>query len=143
MGVLATRGTRAAGLYERAGTRVGLDVVQVPDDVQHACVDPAIRAVKSGAATAGPEHWIASAAGVLKEQGAQVVIAACTEIPLAVRAAVRLLSVVDSADALARCAVERLWRPSQTPFVPANRNGHVISFPPTTAQGRTGPNLRR
>ena len=114
VGVLATRGTRAAGLYERAGSRLGLDVVQVPDEVQHACVDPAIRAVKSGAATAGPEHWIASAAGVLKDQGAQVVIAACTEIPLVVRAAARLLPVVDSADALARCAVERLWRPSRT-----------------------------
>ncbi|MEU9099926.1 amino acid racemase [Streptomyces sp. NPDC048361] len=117
VGVLATRGTRMARLYEQAGQRLGLGVVQVPDDVQRAYVDPAIRAVKAGAHLAdggddGPERWIATAAEALKERGAQVAVAACTEIPLVARAAARVLPVVDSAEALVERALDRLWRPA-------------------------------
>ncbi|MER5310689.1 amino acid racemase [Streptomyces sp. NPDC002773] len=112
VGVLATRGTRLTGLYERAGARLGLDVVQVPVSVQERYVDAAIQAVKGGAELAGPERWIAAAAESLKEQGAQAVIAACTEIPLISEAAARVLPLVDSTDALAEAAVARLWQPA-------------------------------
>ncbi|WP_330261053.1 aspartate/glutamate racemase family protein [Streptomyces sp. NBC_00539] len=113
VGVLATRGTRLTGLYERAGVRLGLDVVQVTDGVQERYVDAAIRAVKGGADPAAPERWIATAAESLKEQGAQAAIAACTEIPLISGAAARVLPLVDSTDALAEAAVARLWQPAQ------------------------------
>ncbi|WP_370410330.1 aspartate/glutamate racemase family protein [Streptomyces fradiae] len=112
VGVLATRGTRLTGLYERAGAGLGLAVVQVPDPVQKEYVDAAIRAVKRGGDPAGPEQWIAEAAGTLKEQGAQAVVAACTEIPLISGAASRVLPLVDSTDALAEAAVARLWKPT-------------------------------
>ncbi|MFD9613755.1 aspartate/glutamate racemase family protein [Streptomyces sp. NPDC059083] len=112
VGVLATRGTRLTGLYERAGARLGLDVVQVPAAVQEEYVDAAIRAVKGGADPDRPERWIATAAETLKEQGAQVVIAACTEIPLISGTAARLLPLIDSTDALAEAAVARLWKPT-------------------------------
>ncbi|MEU6485414.1 amino acid racemase [Streptomyces sp. NPDC046887] len=113
VGVLATRGTRLAGLYERAGERLGLGVVQVPGPVQREYVDPAIRAVKGGADLAGPERWIAVAAASLRERGAQAVVAACTELPLISGAAARVLPLVDSTDALAEAAVARLWRPGE------------------------------
>lgn len=113
VGVLATRGTRLAGLYERAGERLGLGVVQVPGPVQREYVDPAIRAVKGGADLAGPERWIAAAATSLRERGAQAVVAACTELPLISGAAGRVLPLVDSTDALAEAAVARLWRPGE------------------------------
>ncbi|MFI8912915.1 aspartate/glutamate racemase family protein [Streptomyces sp. NPDC053513] len=113
VGVLATRGTRLAGLYERTGARLGLDVVQVPAAVQEEYVDAAIRAVKGGADPAGPERWIATAAESLKEQGAQVAIAACTEIPLIGAAAARVLPLIDSTEALAEAAVARLWQPTE------------------------------
>ncbi|MFD0370192.1 aspartate/glutamate racemase family protein [Streptomyces sp. NPDC127114] len=112
VGILATRGTRLTGLYERAGARLGLDVVQVPDVVQEEYVDTAIRAVKGGADPAGPGRWITTATESLKERGAQAVVAACTEIPLISSAASRVLPLVDSTDALAEVAVARLWRPT-------------------------------
>ncbi|MGH4030977.1 aspartate/glutamate racemase family protein [Actinomycetota bacterium Odt1-20B] len=150
VGVLATRGTRAARLYERAGERLGLDVVQPPADVQEAYVDPAIRAVKAGLhaveagpGAAAPARWITSAAEALEEQGAEVVIAACTEIPLVAGEAARVLPVVDSTEALVDRALDRLWRPSQRSFVPADESGCVMSSIRTNAQRRTRPNLRR
>ncbi|SEB78722.1 aspartate racemase [Streptomyces sp. TLI_105] len=112
VGVLATRGTRLTGLYERAGARLGLDVVQVPASVQEEYVDAAIRAVMGGADPTGPERWIATAAESLQGQGDQAVVAACTEIPLVSGAAARVLPLVDSTDALAEAAVARLWRPT-------------------------------
>ncbi|MET9256528.1 amino acid racemase [Streptomyces sp. NPDC003717] len=111
VGVLATRGTRLAGLYERAGARLGAEVVQVPDRVQRELVDPAIRAVKAGADRAEPARWIAAAAGALAERGAQAVIAACTEIPLISAPAARVLPLVDSTDALVDAALLRLRGP--------------------------------
>ncbi|MGW8727113.1 aspartate/glutamate racemase family protein [Streptomyces sp. NPDC055808] len=111
VGVLATRGTRLAGLYERAGARLGLNVIQVSGRVQREYVDAAIRAVKQGSCLAGPEQWIASAAEILKQQGAQVAVAACTEIPLISGAAARVLPLVDSTDALVDAALFRLWKP--------------------------------
>ncbi|QES45683.1 aspartate/glutamate racemase family protein [Streptomyces venezuelae] len=143
VGVLTTRGTRAAGLYERAGARLGLTVVQVPDEAQCAYVDPAIRAVKAGADMAGAARWIAAATRVPQELGAQVAVAACTEIPLVAGEVARVLPMVDSAEALADRVVDRLWRPSPREFVPGDGNGRVISCPRTDAQERTGPNLRR
>ncbi|MEU9497083.1 amino acid racemase [Streptomyces sp. NPDC048196] len=110
VGILATRGTRLAGLYERAGARLGVEVIQVPDRVQLEYVDAAIRAVKGGADLAGPERWIAEAAGNLRGQGAQVVVAACTEIPLVSGAAAGVLPLVDSTEALVDAVLSRLWR---------------------------------
>ncbi|MFD8064231.1 aspartate/glutamate racemase family protein [Streptomyces cyaneofuscatus] len=112
VGILATRGTRLAGLYERVGARLGLDVVQVPGPVQDKYVDAAIRAMKGGADPTGPTRWIATATESLKEGGAQAVVAACTEIPLISGQAARVLPLVDSTDALAEAAVARLWRPA-------------------------------
>ncbi|MFJ9776918.1 aspartate/glutamate racemase family protein [Kitasatospora sp. NPDC101157] len=110
VGVLATCGTRTAGLYERAGERLGVAVVQVPLEVQQECVDPAIGIVKSGGRLAEAEELIAEAATVLKKQGAQAAIAACTEIPLVSGPASQLLPLVDSTDALVDAILARLWR---------------------------------
>ncbi|WP_078871792.1 aspartate/glutamate racemase family protein [Streptomyces sp. NRRL S-337] len=73
-------------------------------------VDAAIRAVKGGAALAGPERWIAEATGNLRAQGAQVVVAACTEIPLVSGAAAGVLPLVDLTEALVDAVLSRLWR---------------------------------
>lgn len=113
VGILATQGTRRAGLYERAGSRLGIEVLQVSARLQITSVDPAIRAVKAGAELVEPEQQIATAAKALKKQGAQVIIAACTEIPLISGAAARIMPVVDSTDALVDTAVSRLWRAGQ------------------------------
>ncbi|GAA4957179.1 amino acid racemase [Yinghuangia aomiensis] len=112
VGVLATRGTRSARLYERAAEAHGVTIVQVPDDVQTDLVDRAIRAVKHGADLDQAALWIESAAGVLRDLGAQVAVAACTEIPLVGARAARVIPVVDSTASLVEYTMARLWSPS-------------------------------
>lgn len=131
VGILATRGTRLAGLYERAGARLGLAVVQVPARVQQDCVDAAIHAVKSGTDRGRAEQWIASATGALKDRGAQAVVAACTEIQLVSAPAAQVLPLVDSTQALVEAALARLWKPTGELFVPEHRRGPVSSYPDT------------
>ncbi|MFG2623008.1 aspartate/glutamate racemase family protein [Streptomyces sp. NPDC048507] len=114
IGVLATRGTRTAALYERAGHRLGLEVLQVCDRVQRECVDPAIRAVKAGSAGDAAERCIERAVHSLADRGAQAVIAACTEIPLVSGPAARVLPLTDSTDALVDLALARLWQAPRT-----------------------------
>ncbi|MFI6985303.1 aspartate/glutamate racemase family protein [Embleya sp. NPDC050154] len=109
IGVLSTRGTRAAKLYERAAETLGGTIVQVPDAAQTDLVDRAIRAVKNGADLREAELWIESAAQILRDLGAQVAIAACTEIPLVSAGAAGVLPVVDSTASLVESAVARLW----------------------------------
>ncbi len=112
VGILATRGTRLAGLYERAGARLGLTVIQVPPRVQEHHVDAAIRAVKAGTDFERSEQSIAVAAQVLQRQGAEAVIAACTEIPLVSGRAAQVLPLVDSTESLVEAALTRLWSPA-------------------------------
>ncbi|MFJ9344619.1 aspartate/glutamate racemase family protein [Streptomyces sp. NPDC101733] len=116
IGILATRGTRAAALYERAGARLGLEVIQVTQVVQRECVDAAIHAVKAGVRLGEAEQWIVWAVDTLKDRGAQAVIAACTEIPLVSEAASRVLPLTDSTDALVDLALARLWRSPRASF---------------------------
>lgn len=123
IGVLATRGTRAAALYERAGERLGLEVVQVPEAVQRECVDPAIRSVKAGDRLVEPERWIELAVRVLKDRGAEAVIAACTEIPLVSGPAGRVLPLTDSTDALVDLALARLWQASPASYAATEAPG--------------------
>ena len=106
LGVMCTAGTRLARLYDVAAQEVGLTSVHVPWDVQETRVDEAIRIVKRGGRMELAERLVADAATSLTAQGAQVCIAACTELPLVTSHAAELLPVVDSVDCLARAAVE-------------------------------------
>ncbi|WP_310714107.1 aspartate/glutamate racemase family protein [Streptomyces lydicus] len=143
VGILSTQGTRLARLYERAGDRIGVEVTQVSGRVQREYVDGAIRAVKGGAGGELAEGWIAAAAEALKGQGAQVVIAACTEIPLVSRVAARVLPLVDSTEALVDAALSRLSGPEPEDFVPGYGDGRLSSSARTNLAGCEGPNLRR
>lgn len=109
VGVLATNGTRAARLYERAAP-AAVEVVQVRADVQRDCVDAAIGLVKGGGDLGVAAELIADATRELRRQGAEVAVAACTEIPLVSGAAMRVLPVLDSTDALVDAALVRMGR---------------------------------
>ncbi|MFU9032883.1 MULTISPECIES: aspartate/glutamate racemase family protein [Streptomyces] len=102
-------GTPLAGLYERAGARPGLEVIQVPDRVPLEYVDAAIRAVKGGADLAGPERWIAEAAGnpgAGRTGGRRRIY----RNPAVSGAAAGVLPLVDSTEALVDAVLYRLWR---------------------------------
>lgn len=110
VGLVATRATLAARLFEPALTARGRQVVLPTDAVLDGAMLPAIASVKAGRlAQAGP--LMNSAVKSLLDRGAQVVILACTEAPIAVASASRGLAChcVDSTQALALATVV-LWR---------------------------------
>jgi aspartate racemase len=109
IGLVATRATLAARLYEPALATLGLQPL-VPDDaLLDEAMLPAIAHLKAGrVAEAGAP--MARAVQALRERGAAVVILACTEAPIAMSSAPAALQAlcIDSTAALARATVV-LW----------------------------------
>ncbi|MFF4798858.1 aspartate/glutamate racemase family protein [Streptomyces sp. NPDC001351] len=106
-GLLATTGTVRAGLYQDWLDRFGIRLV-LPDDAgQDEEVMTAIRAVKSGVCDDATTALLARAAQRLVEQGAQAVIAGCTEIPLGLPQDAVDVPLIDPAVILARALVRR------------------------------------
>jgi aspartate racemase len=109
VGLIATRATLAAGLFTPALVSRGLAPLLPSDAVTDELMLPAIAGVKAGrVAEAGP--LMAQSVQSLLDAGADVVILACTEAPIALSAADRGLGAVciDSTMALARATVA-LW----------------------------------
>ena len=111
-GLLATDGTIRSRLYEHAFEQRG-ERLLVPADQQQDRVMEAIRQVKGDAGWVAAAQILCSAVADLAERGAGVVIAGCTEIPVALAGAEELaVPVVDSTEALADAAVR--WALSHT-----------------------------
>lgn len=105
VGLLATRATVVAGLYQRALGRRGCEVV-VPSPSRQELVDRAIFAVKAGDLGARVRGWVREAGRELLEGGAQALVLGCTEVPLVVEAEEWPVPVLDSTALLAEAAVE-------------------------------------
>jgi aspartate racemase len=109
VGVLATSGTLAAGLYQEALRRYALEPV-IPDDTGQDAVMSAIRHVKAGGEPDTARAWISLAVEALARAGADIAVAACTEIPLLLtEGKSRALPLVDATDVLARSVVRRAY----------------------------------
>jgi len=111
VGVLGTRATLDLGLYQRALTEAGYEVV-TPSDADIAVCAEAIAAVKSNR-IADAFAPAARSIAALHRRGARAVVLGCTELPMAVPARRRVefeLVLTDSIDALARHVVE-VFRP--------------------------------
>ncbi|MGN6649024.1 amino acid racemase [Trinickia sp.] len=84
VGVLATSGTIASGVYERSLTAAGLVQVTPPpalqERVMRAIYGP--RGVKAGYTSGECMDDIVTACDALMERGCQVIILGCTELPL-------------------------------------------------------------
>jgi aspartate racemase len=107
VGLLATTGTIAAGIYQRALEERGLNVVVPDDETQARCVMAAIHDVKGGRSTSAATTLLVEASQSLLESGADVLLEACTEIPIALQAR-HLPSgtpLVDATASLARLAI--------------------------------------
>jgi aspartate racemase len=114
VGLVATRATLAAGLFTPALAARGLAPIFPSDAVTDELMLPAIAHVKAGRlAEAGP--LMAQTVRSLQAGGADVIILACTEAPIALAAAAGDLGAVcvDSTLSLARVAVS-LWRDRST-----------------------------
>jgi aspartate racemase len=112
VGVLGTTGTRAAGTYPQALAAVGVEAVELADAehewlVQAALYNPdyGVKAF-SNPVTARAVRDLREAVGRLADAGAEAVVLACTEIPLAL-AGDEGVPLVDATDALARALVRR------------------------------------
>lgn len=104
VGLLATRATIEAAIYGERLARRGFEWIAPSPQEQASFVDAAIARVKAGdleAARAAFEH----AARALAARGAEVILLACTELPLAARGAASPVPVLDAGAALAKAAV--------------------------------------
>jgi aspartate racemase len=88
-GLIATTGTVRSGIFHRAFARRGVGML-VPNDRDQALVMDAIYAadgVKAGFKSGPARAAVVRIARKLAAQGAQAIVAGCTEIPLVLRAA--------------------------------------------------------
>jgi aspartate racemase len=98
IGVLAVGATLALDLYGKASP-----VPVLAGDL--ALVQPAVNAIKAGARDAATRAALAGAAARLVAEGAQVIIAACTEVPLLLGQGDVAVPLIDSTAALARATL--------------------------------------
>lgn len=112
IGIIATRATLAAQIFDPALIRSGYTVMLPDETGMNTLVLPGIELVKAGDTLRGGQ-LIEEAVQVLLNRGARAVILACTETPLALDALQSPLRLhcVDSTAALARAAVA--WWQSQ------------------------------
>ena len=103
IGLLATTGTIQTMLYHRACEAHGIEVL-TPDAGDQQTVMKAVHWIKASGELGGPQAWIDGVARRLCDQGAEALIAGCTEISLLCG---KRLSVPwhDALDALAGAAV--------------------------------------
>lgn len=113
IGIIATRATLAAGVFDAALARSGYTAMLPNEVVMDTLVLPGIEFVKAGDPLRGGQ-LIEPAVQALLDHGARAVILACTETPLALDALDSKLRVhcVDSTAALARCCVA-WWQVNQ------------------------------
>jgi aspartate racemase len=106
IGIIATRATLTAGIFDAPLRQAGYAPLLPDDDVMDQMVLPGIELVKAGQTTQAGQ-LIAQAVQALLNRGAAAVILACTETPLALDAVQSPLRAkcVDSTAALARACV--------------------------------------
>jgi aspartate racemase len=105
VGILATQGTIETGLYHAALRAEGLEPLHPEAEDQVRLVSAAIAAVKGGDTGPAVGALLAEAGRRLADAGAEVLLAACTEIPLALTPAMVPVPLLDPTQVLAEAAV--------------------------------------
>ena len=109
VGIIATHGTLAAGWYQQKLAALGMSAITPEAEELDQWFVPGCYAVKRGALQEGGQ-LLSQQAQALLERGAEYIIMACTEVPIALQAVNAPFShlTLDPAQALAeRCA--KLW----------------------------------
>lgn len=104
VGVFATAAAVAAGLYQRAFRRFGVDVIG-PDPAGQDVVNRAIYGVKAGKMGSEVTRQLISVATDLVNRGAQALVLGCTELPYVLQPPHLTVPLLDSNLILARAAV--------------------------------------
>lgn len=109
VGLLATEGTVATGIFQNAFSRMKINVIK-PSPENQAKIMEAVYGkigIKAGFTGAGPARLLREAARELIESGARAIIAGCTEIPLALKQNSLPVSLIDPLTIGARALVKR------------------------------------
>lgn len=115
VGLLATTGTCASGLYQDALEAAGITAL-LPNIDEQANVMSAIRSVKAGDLAAGTLAFELTARS-LAERGAEAVIAGCTEVPLALPSSTSGIPLIDPTQiVIDRIVTEHRLRRDQCPL---------------------------
>lgn len=108
IGLIATEGTIHTGLFQKAFSNNAMELILPTPEVQRKWVTEAIYG-KRGIKAVGPsEHskrLIRKASESLIKQGAQAIIAGCTEVPLVLKGGDLPIPVIDPISVLASAAV--------------------------------------
>ena len=104
VGLLATRGCLASGIYDAALSAAGVRAV-MPDDAETTAFMELTTRIKAGESGAEVGARMQQLANALVARGAQAVIAGCTEIPLVLDQSMLDVPLVSSTDILAEATV--------------------------------------
>ena len=104
VGVLAADGCRRAQLYQRAYAARGVEALMLSDEAQGAFMQLIYR-IKAGDIGMETRNAMKAHAIHLNARGAQAIVAACTEVPLALDADELAVPLINSTDALVARAV--------------------------------------
>ena len=111
IGLLATSGTIASGLYEKEFRQRGIEVVCPDEAVQNDCVMKAAYAIKAaGGDKRTSEDLLCTAGKNLEARGVQVIVLGCTEMPLAFNPERAAVPVVNATRVLAEAAIREYNR---------------------------------
>lgn len=117
VGVLCSEGTRQAHIYDKHATLESLNIELIYPDEQHqANVTQGIRNIKRGMHRYGvsserPQELFITAANHLVANGSEVILMACTEIPLALSKAIWMeRPLIDTIDVLAHACLRKHWK---------------------------------
>jgi aspartate racemase len=110
IGLLATTGTIQTGLFQKAFSNHIIELILPTPEVQKKWVMEAIYGKKGVKAIGPSEHskyLILKASEGLIKQGAQAIIAGCTEVPLVLKEGDLSVPVIDPISILAKAAIEK------------------------------------
>lgn len=110
IGLIATTGTVRTGLFQKAFSNSPIELILPSPEVQRKWIMEAIygkRGIKAMGPSVYSKHLILKASGHLIEQGAQAILAGCTEIPLVLKEGDLSVPVIDPISILANRAIQK------------------------------------
>lgn len=110
IGLLATNGCVAAGVYQKALAGNGYEAM-LPTDEELSRLMQLIYAIKGGDQSEPVRDEMGKLANDLEARGAQAIIAGCTEIPLVLSDSMISVPLISSTDELARRTVKYAKEP--------------------------------
>lgn len=117
VGILATQGSRDANIFAPEFLKHKIDVLQLDDASQKRFME-ILYLIKAGDRSAAIHDTMQQLGEELITQGADVLIAGCTEVPLVLRNGENTKALIDSTDVLARQCVAYARGHKQLPHLP-------------------------